>query len=65
MNVLAQVQRQRVRFLPTEKTHIEHYRNFVVNRKWNSLGCPFELEWPYLNIPDMIKDKIINHTLKI
>lgn len=64
MNVLAQVQRQRVRFIPSDKDHVEHYRNFLVNRKWDS-GCPFELEWPYLSIPDMIKDKIINHYLKI
>jgi len=65
MNVLAQVQRQRVRFNPEDKKHVEQYRNFVVNRKWDTLGCPYELEWPYLSIPDMIKDKIINHYLKI
>jgi hypothetical protein len=65
MNVLAQVQRQRVRFSPDDKKHVEQYRNFLVNRKWDTLGCPYELEWPYLGIPDMIKDKIINHYLKI
>ena len=65
MNVLAQVQRQRVRFSPDDKRHVEQYRNFLVNRKWDTLGCPYELEWPYLSIPDMIKDKIINHYLKI
>lgn len=65
MNVLAQVQRQRVRFSPEDKKHIDQYRNFVVKRKWDIPGCPYELEWPYLSIPDMIKDKIINHYLKI
>ena len=65
MNVLAQVQRQRVRFSPDDKNHIDQYRNFVINRKWDNPGCPFELVWPYLSIPDMIKDKIINHYLKI
>jgi hypothetical protein len=65
MNVLAQVQRQRVRFSPDDNKHIDQYRNFVVKRKWDSPGCPYELEWPYLSIPDMIKDKIINHYLKI
>lgn len=64
MNVLAQVQRQRYRFDPTNKDHIEVYRSFIVNHKWPG-GCPFELVWPYLSIPDMIKDKIINHYLKI
>ena len=65
MNVLAQVQRQRVRFSPEEKKHIDAYRHFVVKQKWENPGCPYELEWPYLSIPDMIKDKIINHYLKI
>ena len=65
MNVLAQVQRQRVRFNPEDKKQVEQYRNFLVNHKWDVPGCPFELEWPYLSIPDMIKDKIINHYLKI
>ena len=65
MNVLAQVQRQRVRFSPDDKKHVKQYRNFLVNRKWDTLGCPYELEWPYLSIPGMIKDKIINHYLKI
>ena len=65
MNVLAQVQRQRVRFSPEDKKHIDQYRNFVINRKWDNPGGPFELVWPYLSIPDMIKDKIINHYLKI
>ena len=65
MNVLAQVQRQRVRFSPEDKKHIDQYRNFVVKRKWDAPGCPYELECPYLSIPDMIKDKIINHYLKI
>ncbi len=65
MNVLAQVQRQRVRFNPEDKSHVESYRYFMVNRKWENPGCPFELVWPYLSIPDMIKDKIINYQLKI
>ena len=64
MNVLAKVQRQRIRFLATDKDHLQEFRNFVINGKWEK-GCPFELEWPYLSIPDMIKDRIINHYLEI
>lgn len=33
-------------------------REFFVNKKWGPNGCPFYLEWPYLNIPDMLKDKL-------
>ena len=65
MNVLAQVQRQRVPFKPEDKKHIDQYRNFLINHKWDTPGCPFELQWPHLSIPDMIKDKIINYYLKI
>ena len=36
MNVLAQVQRQRVRFSPEDKKHIDQYRNFVVKTQ---MGC--------------------------
>ena len=78
MNVLSQVQRQRNRFEAADRKHVEQYRNFlvnhkkhvqeyrkfIVNRKWET-GCHYDLEWPYLTIPDMIKDKIINHYLKI
>jgi len=64
MSILAKVQRQRCRFDPSDKKHVEVFRNFAVNHQWDG-GCPFELEWPYLSIPDMIKDRIINHYLKI
>ena len=65
MNVLAQVQRQRIKFSADDRKHVGQYRNFLVNNKWDVPGCPFELEWPYLTIPDMIKDKIFNYYLKI
>lgn len=64
MNVLASVQRQRILFDPSNKEHIDVFRKFIISNKWDN-GCPFELVWPYLSIPDMIKDKIINHYLKI
>jgi len=63
MNILAQV-RQRVDFDPTNLDHVAMYKDFIVKRKWEN-GCPFALEWPYLTIPDMIKDKIILNYLKV
>jgi len=36
----------------------------MVENRWED-GCPFELVWPYLSIPDMIKDQIIKNYLKI
>lgn len=48
------------------KEDIELFKYFLVNRDWRITGtCPFELEFPYLSIPDMIKDKLIYKYLKI
>ena len=48
----------RRKFDPKNKQDMEDFKYFVVNNKWNGY-CPFELEWPYNSIPDMIKDMII------
>jgi hypothetical protein len=40
--------------------HIEEVKYFMQNNKWKDI-CPFFLEWPYLTIPDMIKDKIVRN----
>jgi hypothetical protein len=40
------------------KEHISWFKYFMENGKWQN-GCPFYLEFPYLTIPDMIKDKLI------
>jgi hypothetical protein len=45
-------------FDATNPKHIEEVRFFMQNSKWKDI-CPFFLEWPYLTIPDMIKDKIV------
>ena len=39
-------------------------RKYLHTLSWGDGGCPFYLEWPYLDIPAMIKDKITNYTLK-
>jgi hypothetical protein len=40
------------------KADLKAYKEFLVNKKWGTNGCPFELEWPWLSIPDMISHKI-------
>lgn len=48
------------------KADIEIYKHFLVNRDWKVTGsCPFALEFPYVNVPDMIKDKLIHKFLKV
>lgn len=44
---------------------VKVYRKFVINKSWGSKGCPFTIEYPYLSIPDMIKDKLVKKHLKL
>ena len=41
------------------------YKTFLRTHAWGKDGCPFILEFPYLTIPDMIKDKLIHKLLKV
>lgn len=44
---------------------LRHYQSFLKNKSWGK-GCPFELEWPFLSIPEMIQHKIVGaHLSKI
>jgi len=45
-------------FNPTDKTDLQEYRYFLDNSTWKN-GCPFIIEWPFLNVIDMIKHKIV------
>lgn len=45
-------------FDPTNANDLKIYQGFLENSRWDE-GCPFILEWPFLNIIDMIKHKII------
>ncbi len=56
---------QRRQFNPADKKDINEFRYFMANYTWPQKQCPFYLEWPYLTIPDMIKDKFIKYTLGI
>lgn len=54
------------KFDVTSKKDVEIYKHFLVYNNWKSSGsCPFELEYPYLSVPDMIKDKLIRKFLKV
>jgi len=45
------------------KEDLRAYKNFLATRSWGDSGCPFELEWPWLSIPDMISHKIAENTV--
>jgi len=55
---------QRHQFDPSNKDDLKLVRKYLHNYSWGNNGCPFFLEWPYLDVPSMIKDKITEYTLK-
>ena len=53
------------KFDPSKSDDILEFRYFMTNGKWTNHQCPFTLEWPYLTVPDMLKDKFVLYTLGI
>jgi len=52
-------------FDTNNKKHVQIFKTFVEKNCWGHNCCPFALEEPYLSIPDMIRDKLIRHYLKV
>ena len=52
-------------FDPSNKEDIKIVKIFIGQHKWGEFPCPFHLEWPYADIPSMLKDKLAKHFLKI
>jgi hypothetical protein len=50
-------------FEPSNKEDMEIVKTYLHTNSWG-LKCPFILEWPYLDVPSMIKDKITRYVLK-
>jgi hypothetical protein len=48
-----------------DKKDVAVYKKFLETGAWGGHCCPFALEEPYVSIPDMIKDKMIHHYLKV
>ena len=40
-------------------------KKFFKDNSWGNTGCPFILEYPYLTVPDMVKDKVVHKYLGI
>ena len=51
-------------FNPSNKSDLKLVKKYLHNHSWGNDGCPFFLEWPYLDVPSMVKDKITEYTLK-
>ena len=52
------------KFDPTKKVDLAVYKTFITTGSWGKGVCPFELEWPALNIPGMIERKISEYAVR-
>jgi hypothetical protein len=64
MNKLQMISEVKEIFKPNNKNHMQLVRDFFRDSKWGQYGCPFILEWPYEDIPYMLKTKITEQYLK-
>jgi hypothetical protein len=60
VNTLARIKQQfpKRQFDVASKDDLRVYKHFLETGNWGKIPCPFELEWPWLSIPDMISHKI-------
>lgn len=64
--ILETLVRQKRYFDAKNKKDIQSAKLFFTNHSWgHETGCPFILEYPYMSVPDMIKDKLIHKVLDI
>ena len=57
--------KQRRQFNVNNSADCSVFAKFLKNGAWGKDGCPFEIEDPWLSIPDMIKDKLARKYLGI
>ena len=58
--ILDKIVRTKRNFDVNNKKDVALYRTFIIEGRWGVEGCPFALEYPYLTVPDMIKDKMVH-----
>jgi|FreactcultureFD7_1027221.scaffolds.fasta_scaffold26638_2 hypothetical protein len=65
MSKLSEAVKQRRYFNINSDSDVKVFKKFIVDSAWGSSCCPFLLEEPFLNIPDMIRYKITNNFLGV
>jgi hypothetical protein len=55
---------QRRMFKPNKAEDLKLAKKYFNTNSWGINGCPFYLEWPYLDIPCMLRDKITDYALR-
>lgn len=65
MNKLSQIKRFKRNFNPSIEQDRKIAYEFLKNKTWKGLDetntCPFFCEWPYLDIPFMLRDKLVKY----
>jgi hypothetical protein len=57
--------RPKRKFNVNDSNDCKAFEKFLKNSAWGKDGCPFEIEEPWVSIPDMIKDKLARKHLGI
>ena len=65
MNLMMERITARRRFDDANSIDFKIVKNFFETYRWGPTGCPYILEVPWENIPDMLKDKITKKHLGI
>jgi hypothetical protein len=60
--IIETLQKKKRTFDENSKEDLETAKFFFENHRWKD-GCPFILEYPYLSVPDMIRDKLVHKAL--
>jgi len=64
--ILEQLIKPKRLFNVNDQKDIDIYAKYLRTSSWgHTKACPFILEFPYLTIPDMIKDKLIHKFLRV
>lgn len=59
----------RIKFDLNNPSHLEVVRHYITHQQWRldgrTTGCPFEIEYPWTSVPDMIKHKLACRALGV
>ena len=59
----SRIVRNMVLFDPSNDSHMEDYARFLKYSNWTK-GCAYLLEDPFLDIPTMIRSKVVEYTMR-
>jgi hypothetical protein len=63
--ILDNARKEKRVFSVDNKKDVAVFVEFMKTGAWGVGGCPFHLQFPYLTVPDMIRDKLLRKFLKL